>query len=97
MLPVNYLAEFLGTFILVYIIFESTGHVAQPFIIAAGLFVAILMYGSVSGGHYNPAVTIAMWTKGTAVDPVGYIVAQIAGGVIAYKAHSMLTAAKKAA
>jgi aquaporin Z len=96
MLPVNYLVEFLGTFVFLYIILESSGYqTSQPFVIAIGLLAAILMFGAVSGGHFNPAVTAMMWAKGSPdMEPIGYIVAQIAGGLVAYKAHSMITAAK---
>ena len=94
--PVNYLVEFLGTFVFLYIILESAGYqTSQPFVIAIGLLAAILMFGAVSGGHFNPAVTTMMWAKGSPdIEPIGYIIAQIAGGLVAYKAHTMITAAK---
>ena len=96
MLPVNYLVEFLGTFVFLYIILESAGYqTSQPFVIVIGLLAAILMFGGVSGGHFNPAVTTMMWAKGSPdLEPIGYIIAQIAGGLVAYKAHTMITAAK---
>ena len=50
-----------------------------------GLFAAIFIAGHVSGGHYNPAVTIAA-VADKRLDPVhgvGYIVAQLAGGIAA--------------
>lgn len=96
MLPVNYLVEFLGTFVFLYIILESSGYeTSQPFVIAVGLLAAILMFGGVSGGHFNPAVTAMMWAKGSPdIEPIGYIIAQVAGGLVALKAHSMITDAK---
>jgi aquaporin Z len=41
--------------------------------------------GHVSGGHYNPAVTLAVWMRGRCptTDVAGYMVAQVAGGLIA--------------
>jgi len=48
-----------------------------------GLFVAIFIAGHVSGGHYNPAVTIAALAD-KRIDPVhgvAYIVAQLVGGI----------------
>jgi MIP family channel proteins len=41
--------------------------------------------GHISGGHYNPAVTISLWVGGKIglVKALGYIVAQLAGAVIA--------------
>jgi aquaporin Z len=50
-----------------------------------GLFVGIQVAGHVSGGHFNPAVTIAALAD-RRIDPVngiGYIVAQLAGGIAA--------------
>ncbi len=50
-----------------------------------GLFAAIFIAGHVSGGHYNPAVTIAA-VMDKRLDPmhgVGYIVAQLVGGIAA--------------
>lgn len=50
-----------------------------------GLFAAIFIAGHVSGGHYNPAVTIAavMDKRLDPVHGVGYIVAQLVGGIAA--------------
>lgn len=96
MIALSYLVEFLGTFVFLYIILESSGYqTCQPFVIAVGLLAAILMFGSVSGGHFNPAVTTMMWAKGAPnVEPIGYIVAQLAGGLAAYTAHSVINKAK---
>ncbi len=94
--PVNYLVEFLGTFVFLYIILQSdkTGSM-QPFIIVFGLLAAIQMFGSVSGGHFNPAVTVMAWAKGDSnMEPIGYIIAQVAGGLLAWKAHGLINASK---
>ena len=95
--PVNYLVEFLGSFVFFYLILESSSSKSmQPFIIALALLAAILMFGNISGGHFNPAVTIMMWAKGeTNMEPFGYIIAQVAGGLLAYKAHTLITTASK--
>ena len=56
---VRAVAEFVGTFVFLFVILQS-GAVAgattavQPFIIVAGLLVAIFMFGSLTGGHFNP-------------------------------------------
>lgn len=94
MMSINYLVEFLGTFVFLYIILESAGYgTSQPLVVSVGLLAAILMFGGVSGGHFNPAVTTMMWAKGdTSIEPIGYILAQIAGGLTAYKVHNMITA-----
>jgi glycerol uptake facilitator-like aquaporin len=83
-----YLAEFLGTFILVTAILLT----GNPLFIAAGFLAAITMTGGISGGHLNPAVSLAMVTKGdlpTAKLP-GYVVAQVAGALLALAAFKQL-------
>ena len=41
--------------------------------------------GHISGGHFNPAVTLGLWAGGRfpARDVIGYIIAQVVGGIIA--------------
>ena len=41
--------------------------------------------GHISGGHYNPAVTLAVWMRGrcSVSDVPGYMISQFAGGIIA--------------
>ena len=97
MLPVNYLVEFIGTFVFLYIILESSNYASyQPFAIVIGLLAAILMFGAISGGHFNPAVTTMFWMKGTPdLEPVGYIIAQVLGGLVAWKAHNYLSSNAK--
>ncbi len=50
-----------------------------------GLLVALYAFGEVSGGHFNPAVSLSMWVDGRldAVSFVLYVVAQVAGAVLA--------------
>ena len=57
----------------------------MPFSFGFGLLAAIFAFGHISGGHFNPAVTVAMVLDGrtTPVDAVGYIVAQIIGAIAA--------------
>lgn len=85
----KYIVEFIGTFFLVFaigmsVIRPGAGELA-PFAIAATLMVMIYAGGHVSGAHYNPAVTIAVWLRGKC--PVGevapYIGAQVAGALVA--------------
>jgi aquaporin Z len=53
--------------------------------LAFGLTVLTAVYalGPISGGHFNPAVTIGLWAGGRfpARDIVAYVVAQVAGGI----------------
>ncbi len=41
--------------------------------------------GHISGGHFNPAVTLGLWAGGRfpAKDVIGYIIARVVGGIIA--------------
>jgi aquaporin Z len=55
------LVEFLGTTVFVGVI----AFVGTPLAIAAALFVAILLGGPISGGHFNPAVTLWSYLSGT--------------------------------
>ena len=77
----KYLAEFLGTLFLVYIILATGNAIA----IGAALAIAIMIAGTISGGHINPAVSIAMVAAGkmSSSDLLPYILAQIAGGMVA--------------
>ncbi len=90
----KYLAEAVGTFILVMIGSMSilgalaTGApilVVVPFGFGLGLMTAIYAVGHVSGGHFNPAVTLAMWLdkRTKASDVPGYLIAQFVGGILA--------------
>jgi aquaporin Z len=83
-----YLVEFLGTFLFLSVI-VATG---QPVFIALALLLVILLGGSVSGGHYNPAVSVMFWAKGalTAKDLAGYVTAQTLGGLSALTVYSFL-------
>jgi aquaporin Z len=90
----KYLAELVGTFILVVIGSLSivaaglTGApilVVVPFGFGLGLLAAIQAAGYVSGGHFNPAVTLAALIdrRIDAVNAVGYVVAQVIGAIAA--------------
>jgi glycerol uptake facilitator-like aquaporin len=82
------LVEFLGTFIFLSVIVATGNWLA----IGATLAGLILLGGSISGGHFNPAVTIMMlYNRSIAVDnATAYIVAQIAGGILAATSYTML-------
>ncbi len=87
----KYVAEFIGTFALVFIGCGSAV-IAGPQIgflgisFAFGLTVLAMVYaiGSISGCHINPAITIAMLVAGkiNAKDTVAYIIAQTLGAIV---------------
>ena len=79
----KYLVEFLGTLFLVFVIFATGNYLA----IAAALAVAILLGGAISGGAFNPAVTVALMYAGKLPrsDLIPYIVAQMAGALAGFE------------
>ncbi len=83
----KYLTEFIGTFFLVLVITMTVlGKVAMaPIAIGLALMVMVYMGGSVSGAHYNPAVTLAILMRGliSAPEALIYMGCQIAGAVVA--------------
>lgn len=94
------IAEFLGTALLVTVVVGS-GIAAQTLssdagielfenaaVTAAGLAVLILIFGPVSGGHFNPVISAVEWllarrsrTGLSSPDLFAYLVAQLSGGV----------------
>lgn len=101
MLPRRLLAEFVGTALLVTVVVGS-GIAAQQLspddiglqllenstATVLGLAVLILIFGPVSGAHFNPVVSVADWVMGRSVgtglapgEVAAYIGAQVAGGI----------------
>ena len=85
----KYLVEFIGTFFLVLtvgmtVIEPGAGSLA-PLAIGSALMIMVYAGGHVSGGHYNPAVTLAVWLRGRCPtkDVPGYLGSQIAAGITA--------------
>jgi len=85
----KYLTEFIGTFFLVLtvgmtVIDPGAGNLA-PLAIGSALMIMVYAGGHISGGHYNPAVTIAVWLRGrcSTADVPAYLVAQILGATAA--------------
>ncbi len=77
----KYITEFIGTFFLVL----TVGLTGNPLAIGSVLMVMIYAGGHISGGHYNPAVTLAVLIRRriTSSDALIYIGSQLAGGLIA--------------
>ncbi len=85
----KYFTELIGTFFLVLtvgctVIGGGPGVIA-PLAIGTVLAVMICAGGHISGGHYNPAVTLGVWIRGRCEtrDVLPYWVAQILGGILA--------------
>ncbi|MCO6450131.1 MAG: aquaporin [Caldilineales bacterium] len=83
------LVEFIGTFFLVFtvgmaVIDPGAGDFAG-LAIGTVLMVMIFAGGHISGGHYNPAVTLGVWLRGKAsiTDAVGYWIVQVVAAIIA--------------
>lgn len=82
-------AEFLGTFFLVFTVGLNVlnGGVSAVWSIAASLMCMIYALGSVSGAHFNPAVTFAIVCAGRRKIPIQeaglYVLVQFLGGIIA--------------
>jgi glycerol uptake facilitator-like aquaporin len=73
--------EFVGTFLFLSAILIS----GNPWIIGAALAILIYIGIDVSGGHYNPAVTLmSLYNKDIVTSTAAaYIIAQISGGILA--------------
>ena len=85
----KYIAEFIGTFFLVLtvgctVVGAGTGVIA-PLAIGAALMVMVFAGGHISGGHYNPAVTLGVLIRGkvNASDVIPYWIAQFLAAVVA--------------
>jgi len=77
----KYLTELIGTFFLVLTI----GCGGSPLAIGAVLMVMVYAGGHISGAHYNPAVTLAVWIRGRSniKDVAAYWVSQLVGAGLA--------------
>ena len=99
----KYLTEFIGTFFLVLTV-GCTGIAAGPGVIAplaigSALMVMVYAGGHVSGGHYNPAVTLGVFLRGRcpAADVLPYMIAQVLGALAAALVAMFLKSPESAA
>ena len=90
------LAEFFGTFWLVFggcgsavfaAAYPELGIGFAGVALAFGLTVLTMAYavGHISGGHFNPAVSLGLWSAGkfSGKDLIGYIIVQVIGAIVA--------------
>jgi len=85
----SYVAEYLGAFFFILCIIASGGN---PLVVGASLALVVYLIGALSGGHVNPAVSLAMTLNGSisSTELIGYVVAQLAGGASAFYAYKAL-------
>ncbi len=85
----KYIVEFIGTFFLVatigFTVIAPGAEAMAPVAIASALMVMVFAGGHISGAHYNPAVTLAIFIRGkcSAADVAPYMIAQVAASVVA--------------
>ncbi|MDD8018399.1 MAG: aquaporin [Bacteroidota bacterium] len=85
----KYIVEFIGTFFLVLVVgltvVEPGAGMFAPLAIGSTLMIMVYAGGPISGGHYNPAVTLAVWIRGKCdtKDAIPYIIVQLIAGIIA--------------
>ena len=81
----NYIVEFIGTIFFVYVIL-ATGN---PLAIGAAVALVILLAKNTSGGHVNPAVSLAMASSGAlpSTELFPYMIAQFMGALVAHQIY----------
>jgi aquaporin Z len=82
-------AEFLGTFLLVFMVFASGGN---PVVLGLTLTFIVLMIGNISGGLVNPAITAAMYFSGSLSfnELITYMIIQLTAGVSAIAGYNYI-------
>lgn len=97
--PKKLVVEMIGAFFLVFTIgmcvIDSPKGTIPPLAIGFSLMIMVYAGGHFSGGHYNPAVTLAAYIRGRcpSADVIPYWVAQVVGAAVAsglvlyYKGH----------
>jgi aquaporin Z len=85
-------AELLGTFWLVLggcgaavLAGDHIGYAGVSLAFGLTVLTGAYAFGHISGGHFNPAVTLGLWAGGrfASKDIAGYVVAQVVGGILA--------------
>jgi glycerol uptake facilitator-like aquaporin len=82
------IVELIGTLFFVYVILVT----GNPLAIGAALAIAIFLGGPISGGSFNPAVTLMLSAAGKikANKVLPYILAEIAGGLAAFELYKRI-------
>ncbi|WP_020494173.1 MIP/aquaporin family protein [Verrucomicrobium sp. 3C] len=99
----KYVGEMIGTFFLMFTVgccvIAAPAGVIAPLAIGSALMIMVYAGGHLSGGHYNPAVTLGVWLRGrcSVQDVLPYFIAQGFGALLAsiaaqtIKGHSPVT------
>jgi len=84
----KYLVEFLGTMFLIFVILATGNYLA----IGAALAIAVFLGGKISGGAFNPAVAVTLYTAGklSKADLLPYIIVETLGGLAAFEAYKKI-------
>ena len=80
---IKYIIEFLGTMFLSFVVFSTGNYLA----IGLALAIGVLLGGTISGGAFNPAITIALFmeNKINKNDVIPYVVVQILGSIFGFE------------
>ena len=93
----RYLVELVGTFLFVYVILNvsngTKGFTSDPTLgaltICLTLLAVIFAFGHISGGFFNPAISVAKFMENKPefklINLIGYIIAQVLGALFAFK------------
>ena len=84
----KYLVEFLGTSLFLFTVLRFP----NPIMIALSLLLVMIAGGKVSGGHFNPVVSVVKHFKGDLKfeDMILYVIVQVLGGLFALSLFKML-------
>jgi aquaporin Z len=86
-LPRKLVVEFIGTFFLMFTVGMAVARAGTlaPLAIGSALMIMVFAGGHISGGHYNPAVSTAVFFRGrlAANEYLPYIVTQAVGAILA--------------
>jgi len=78
----KYLVEFLGTMLLMFTVFATGNWIA----IGATLAIIVLLGGPISGGAFNPAAAISLYSAGKLAqnDVIPYVIVEILGALAGF-------------
>jgi len=83
-----YVAEFLGTILLISVY----AFIGNAYATGAALAAATILVGSISGGHFNPAISLWAYISGkiSSGDLTSYVIAQSAAAIVVFMLKRVL-------